>query len=107
MHKGHFVTGSVAGTGAAINVSLGFVPQYVRAINAGAGLAEYEWFNGMTNGHALKRVTAGTLSAITSNGITPYDGTAGGDSAGFTIGADANVNISGQTIHYIAVSADA
>ena len=35
---------------------------------------------------------------ITADGITQYPGTSGGDSDGFTIGADDDVNVSGETI---------
>ncbi len=39
---------------------------------------------------------------ITANGITQYEGTSGGNSEGFTIGADSDVNVSGETIVYTA-----
>jgi hypothetical protein len=35
---------------------------------------------------------------ITANGISQYVGTSGGNSQGFTIGADSDVNVSGETI---------
>jgi len=108
-----FYAGSVAGTGAAINVSIGFKPDYVRAINytntAGA-VASVEWFTGMTAAHALKGLgvadngTSGDESAafITSLGISQYDGT-DALTEGFTIGADTDLNVSGDTILYIAM----
>lgn len=103
MFKGQHASGTVEGTGAAINVQLGFKPAKVALYNED-GLCELHWFNTMTAGHGLKRITAGTLSKITSDGITVYDGTAAGDAAGFTIGADADVNVSAETLHYEAWS---
>ena len=108
-----FATGSVEGTGAAINVSLGFKPTYVKCYNiddAGALAPTVEWFEGMTAGHGLKGLgiaddgttSAVSQAAITSNGISQYAGT---DSVGegFTIGADADLNAAAETIVYIAV----
>lgn len=92
-------TGSVTGTGAAINVALGFIPDHVRVVNDTAGAA-LEAFGDMTDGHAYKRVAAGTGTKITSNGISDYS--ADGAAKGFTIGADADVNVNGVTLRYIA-----
>lgn len=93
--------GSVTGTGAAINVSVGFVPDYVKVINDTAG-ASIEWFSGMTDGHGYKRVAAGTGTKITSGGISDFTGssTAG---EGFTLGADADVNVNTVTLRYVAI----
>lgn len=44
----------------------------------------------------------GGKERISSNGITKYAGTVAGDSEGFTIGADDDVNVSGETIAYVA-----
>lgn len=91
------VVGAVIGTGSAMNVdTVGFRPKLVRVVNAGAtGLARLEWFKGMADAAAVKTVTAGTISVLSSNGITPR-------ANGFTIGADANVNISGEIIYFEA-----
>lgn len=89
------VTGSVTGTGSAINVdTVGFSPSYVKLLNVG-GLVKAEWTKEMADASALKQVTAGTISLITSNGVTPR-------SAGFTIGADADINASGELIRFVA-----
>jgi hypothetical protein len=50
------------------------------------------------NGSSIrfKGITAGTKTFISSNGITLND-------FGFTIGADTDVNVSGEAIHYIAI----
>ena len=105
MFKGHVATGTVEGTGSAINIQCGFTPAHVRVLNVD-GLATLEYTKDMADGAGLKEVTAGTKSLIGSNGITPYAGTNGGDSAGFTIGADADVNVSAETIYWVAYGAE-
>ena len=99
--QGRPATGTVVGTGAAINIECGFTPVRVVVTNITSrdGL---EWTRTMTNGHALKTVAAGTRSAITSLGITPYAGTLADDSTGFTIGADTDVNVTAEVIHWTA-----
>lgn len=107
------VTGTVEGTGAAINVSLGFIPSYVKVFNyddAGSIFPTVEWWDGMTDGHGLKTKSiadsgaTGNLSSgkITTGGISEY---AGADAAakGFSIGTDADLNVSGETLFYVAV----
>lgn len=49
--------------------NLGFDPVYVRVVNL-VDRTMMEWFYGMTSGHAIKTVAAGTRTLITSNGIT-------------------------------------
>lgn len=99
--KGHYQSGTVEGTGAAINIELGFSPSYVRILNID-GIAVAEWIWGMADASAMKQVTAGTISHPTSNGISPYTGAAGQTPVGFTIGADADVNVSGETLFWVA-----
>lgn len=109
-----FKYGTVEGTGAAINVSLGFEPDYVKCFNiddAGGLDPIIEWVNGMGAGTGmkyLKTVDSGATGNAShdflgSNGITAYAGTNAGDSAGFTIGADTDLNVSAETIVYIAM----
>lgn len=105
MHKGHFITGTIVGTGAALTIQTGFKPDHVRVVNE-TGLANVEWFKSMPNGHGIKTITAGTMSKITANGITPYEGSRGADAPGFTIGADADINVATEVLHWIAFSAD-
>lgn len=96
---------AMEGTGAAIDVSCGFVPAYVRVVNFESATTEQlEWFRGMTDAHALKTVgTTGVGTRITSNGITPL-GDAASDTTeqGFRIGADADVNVAGESIMIFA-----
>ncbi|RMH42398.1 MAG: hypothetical protein D6688_10240 [Alphaproteobacteria bacterium] len=110
------VVGSVTGTGSALTVELGFSPDYVKVYNDAdaAGLAPtLEWWAGMADGSALKSLSIadnGTTARkstekITANGISAFagDDTTG---AGFTIGADTDVNASGETIYYVAVGGE-
>lgn len=103
MSKGHFATGTVEGTGAAINVQLGFTPDYVKLINID-GDASLEWISDMDDGEGYKTVAAGTNAQIATGGVTPYEGVTATAAKGFTIGADADVNASGETIMWVAFS---
>lgn len=108
-------TGSVEGTGSAINVSLGFVPDYVEVYNyddAGSLNPILKWWKGMTDGHAVKEVKqavdeGGTATydvgpqKITSGGISEYAGD-DDNGEGFTIGTDGDINVTDETIFYLA-----
>lgn len=89
------IVGSIAGTGAAINVVLGFKPDYVLIENAVTG-ASMTRFRGTTN--STKTIVAGTITVVA--GLADYSGTTG---EGFTIPIDAQVNVATQTINYVAV----
>lgn len=82
-------------TAAAITITCGFKPRYVRAVNQTSGDA-MEWFEGMTAAHALKQVAAGTRTAITSNGITVSE-------RGFIIGLDTDVNVINEQLRWVAI----
>ena len=90
-------TGVVVATGASLDVkTVGFQPKYVKVVNL-AGLVQEEWFEGMTEGDALKQITDGTLSKITSDtGITPL-------ANGFTIGLDVNINVATIPLYWMAM----
>ncbi|HEX7930127.1 MAG TPA: hypothetical protein VF470_04380 [Sphingomicrobium sp.] len=96
-----FKTGTQDGTGASIDIQLGWVPDYVIVQNhEAADFARLQWFKGMTAGHAIKTVTS-TNSLITSLGITQLSApTSGGQ--GFRIGADTDVNVSGEALTWCA-----
>lgn len=102
MSKGHFATGTVEGTGSAINIATGFTPDWVMLLNID-GDARLDYTSDMPDGDGFKTVAAGTTAQISTNGVTPYAGTAAGDEAGFTIGADADVNASGETLVWVAM----
>lgn len=96
------VVGQVIGTGALINVVLGFKPDYVFLENAvtGASLAR---FRGSTS--STKAVAAGTITVVAGPGagaLADY-GSATTTGEGFTIPVDAQVNVATQAINYMAV----
>lgn len=98
----NIVNGSQDGTGASIDIELGFIPSYVIVQNhEAADFPRLVWFSSMDNGHAIKTVTS-TNSKITTLGITPLGGAAGDAILGFRIGADADVNVDGEELHWIA-----
>lgn len=100
--------GSFTGTGAAVNVELGFVPDYIRIINVTDGDNIWEWFKGMTNGHAIftravvDNATTGnsSVASITSNGVSAYEGSSS-VGKGFTAGSA--ISESGKTFRYVAM----
>lgn len=108
-----FRSGAVEGTGAAINIELGWVPDYVEVMNiddAGNLFAILKWTSDMPDGHAMKFLSIADNGStgrdshdkITTNGISAYAGTEGGNRAGFTIGADTDVNVAAETIVWTA-----
>lgn len=82
-------------TAAAFTITCGFTPRYVKVMNQTSG-DQLEWFYGMTNAHGIKRVAAGTATAITSLGITPVAG-------GFTVGLDTDINVINEQLRWIAM----
>lgn len=99
-------TGTYTGTGSAVNVEFGFEPAYVRCFNETDGDIMWEWFSGMTNGHALQVTNhaATQVSKITSNGISAYAGAAGSAAKGITFGSA--LSESGKTFRYVAFRGD-
>jgi hypothetical protein len=96
------ITGTVTGTGSAINVSLGFAPGYVKIWNVtDSKKGSLEWSSTMAAASGFKNLNDAYQAQITSNGISAYAGstTAG---VGFTIGADTDLNGASDVIHYIA-----
>jgi hypothetical protein len=97
----NFATGTLDGTGAAINISIGWIPDLVVVQNWEAtDFARLEWYTGMAAASAIKTVTS-TKTAITTLGISTYAGTTTAKK-GFTIGADTDVNVSGESITWCA-----
>ena len=89
------VIGTFVGTGADLEIrKVGFRPNRVELHNVD-GLCTAVWTNVMADDSALKTITAGTMSEITTNGITPL-------SNGFALGADTDLNVSGEEGFYIA-----
>lgn len=93
-------TGSFVGTGAAVNVSVGFIPDYVKIINTTDGDQIDEWFNGMAAATSISNTSAAVATRAAPNGISSYDGsTTAGE--GFTAGA--GISETGKTLFYIAI----
>jgi hypothetical protein len=69
-----------AGSPAAASYDVGFVPRYIRVENYTDRICN-EWFSGMTSGHALRSVAAGTRSIETSGGPTVTNN----DTVGFPV----------------------
>jgi hypothetical protein len=101
--KGQTKTGTITGTGAAMNFELGFTPVRVIVFNAGTAIT-LEWQDTMPEASGIKTLAAGTRSYVTTNGISRYAGVAGSAAKGFTLGTD-SVNTA-ATLHYVAFGAD-
>ena len=82
-------------TAAAITITCGFKPRYVRVQNntSGDGM---EWFHGMAAASAQKQVAAGDKTLITSLGITVSE-------RGFVIGLDTDVNVINEQLSWLAI----
>lgn len=86
--------GAFTGTGAELEEkTVGFRPRRVELFNE-TGLATAVWTDTMSDGKGFKRVTAGTMSEMTL-GITPL-------SNGFKLGADIDMNVLGEKVHWVA-----
>ena len=90
--------GIIDGTGADISIVCGFKPLHVRILNVD-GNAIGEWSALMPDAYIHKIVDSGAgttdISYAATLGITPLFN-------GFTIGADTDLNVSGEEIHWIA-----
>lgn len=98
-------SGEIDGTGAAITIQTGFKPVEIRLYNIddAGGATDAVWIKGMPAASLRKWVDSGagvTNGAwVTSNGVTVGN-------SGFIIGTDGDVNVSGETIHWIAYRGD-
>lgn len=103
--------GLVDGSGAAINVSIGWVPECVMIFNTEDQDRFDVWFNtvddedgdahGMAAGESI--AVSAAVAANTDNGITAYAGSTTA-SAGFTIGTD--ISESAKTLQWVAFRSD-
>ncbi len=98
--KGQIKIGTYEGTGDALNVKIGFVPDFLFIVNVDDGDLVGMWFNGMADDTAVDIATE--VAANAAGGVTAYAGTRGEDSAGFTVGTDYSEN--GKTYRYFAVA---
>lgn len=97
---GSYLTSSTA---AAITITTGFKPRYVKVVNvtaASTGLVQMEWFEGMTAANGIKTNDEGTsetgVTLITSLGITVSE-------TGFVIGLDTDLNVINEQLHWMAI----
>ena len=92
-------TGTVEGTGAAITISVGFVPSIVKLFNIDGNCFLF-WNENVGAGKGQKVVDSGSgttdISTISSNGVTVVNTER--SQMGFIIGADTDINVSGETI---------
>ena len=87
-------SGSFTGTGALVEVGVcPFKPDKVELLNED-GLASADWQKSMADGDMLKRITNGDLTMVNTNGVTPLA------SGGFSLGADTDMNVDGEKVHY-------
>lgn len=91
------VVGSVTGTGAAIDVIIGFQPDYVLVINTTDGDQVDHWFRGMADGTSINASGAAPATRAAPNGITAIDAATG---SGFRIGAA--LSEATKTLRYFA-----
>lgn len=87
--------GTYTGTGAAVNVVLGFKPGFVFIYNFTDGDVTFQWSDTMAEGTAVQTDTA--VAKLASNGISLLDGSTG---AGFIAGS--SVSESAKVFHYVA-----
>lgn len=95
-------TGTVTGTGAAINVAVGFTPSVVHIFNE-TDPGMYIWTDTMANAEMVKLVD-GTVALTfpTTNGVSTYAGAIAATPEGFTIGADSDMNAASDVLHWVA-----
>jgi hypothetical protein len=97
-----FATAVVAGTGANIDVNLGWIPDEVIVTNITASdFAEIRWLSGMANAAGIKRLTS-TFTKLSTLGITPLGAAVTDTVKGFRIGVDTDLNVSAENIQYVA-----
>ena len=88
-------TGSFNGTGSLLEVrTVGFRPQRVTLLNVD-GTVTGEWQLGMPDDSVAKRITAGTLSVPSANGVIPL-------SDGFSLGTDTDLNVAAERVYWTA-----
>lgn len=82
-------------TAAAFNLTTGFKPRYVRVSNVTDGTM-MEWYEGMTDAHAIQTAADNARTILEALGITPLGG-------GFTVGLDAVVNVQSKQLSWMAI----
>lgn len=92
VHVGSYLTDATA---AAVAITCGFRPRYVKVFNETSG-DQIEWNETMADAEGFKKVAAGASAMVTSNGITP-------SANGFTIGLDTDINVINEQMSFIVL----
>ena len=92
--------GSYSGTGEALNISVGFVPDYVMVCNVAGTPSADVWFGGFAAATSLTISGTAALRAA-PNGITAFAGTPALAGQGFSVGPGLSAN--GQLYYYVAI----
>lgn len=97
-----FATGTVTGTGASIDINLGWIPDRVEVLNITAtDFCRIVWCSGLANAAGIKTLTS-TSSKLSTLGITPLGAATTDTVKGFRIGADTDLNVAAEVIQYFA-----
>lgn len=83
---------SDAGAAAALTITLGFAPRYVKFVNLTDRIID-EWYEGMASASSLHTVAAGTNTLETTNGIAV---------SGNTFTLTATTMVASKTFYWIA-----
>jgi len=94
-----FVSGTFVGTGALVNVPIGWQPDAVEIVNITDGTSVEKWFTGMAAGTSVK-ISGGTVAPVTANAISLLAGDTN-TTKGFSVGTASNVL--GKTYAYTAL----
>jgi len=85
------------GTAAAVTITTGFQPRYVKVVNTNAsGLVMVEWFEAQADAAGIKTASNGDRTTLTTLGITP-------SSSGFIIGLDTDLNVTNEQMYWLAL----
>ena len=95
-------TERVTGTGSAINVDCGFSPKFVLIVNE-TDPGMFVWFDDMDDAEMGKLTNTVALTFATANGVSAYAGAIAATPAGFTIGADSDMNAASDVLHVMAL----
>ena len=88
-------TGNYVGTGASLDIEVGFIPEAIILVNQTSGALAAIWFDGMPAGTSIDVAHVGTTSTIATNAAgstTRYGGNIALKGHGFMTGADNSVN---------------
>jgi hypothetical protein len=98
LYGAEVANGTVEGTGALISIVTAFDPELVLLWNVDGLAWEVKTPAMGVAAQGIKFITNGTMSALAVNGVTL-------GVKGFSIGADADLNVAAETIHWIAFGA--